>query len=269
LIHGLAASLYEWTGLIPELASHGFAAHALDLLGHGESAKPDNPRLYHVDSIYRHFQDWLDSLSLDSPPILIGHSLGGYLSLVRAIRHPEAVRCLVLIDPYFDSGQLSLPLRLASRQPALGEKVVRAAPQWLIQAAMSLYPVTAAYFPRETRWRVADDCKRASPYFAYITYDIPDLTGSLLKVNVPVLVIWGERDQSLRPSSFPRLVQNLPNATGYPIPATGHQPHISKPELTNHLILEFLAKWRQAPTFNLEDLSPALPAASRRGCMQR
>jgi pimeloyl-ACP methyl ester carboxylesterase len=255
LIHGLAASLYEWTGLIPALASNGFAACALDLLGHGESAKPEDPRLYHIESVYHHFRDWLDSLNLNSPPILIGHSLGGYLSLVHAIRRPEVVRCLVLIDPYFEAAQISLPLRLAKRRPALGVKAVQMAPQWLIQAAMSLYPVTAAYFPREARRQVAADCKRASPYFTYITYDIPDLTGSLLKVNVPVLVIWGEHDQTLRPASFPRLVQSLPNATGYQVPVTGHQPHISKPDLTNRVMLEFLSKWKQASTFNFEDLS--------------
>ena len=255
LVHGLAASLYEWTSLAPELASNGFTAHALDLLGHGESAKPDDPRLYHVESIYRHFQDWVESLKLDSPPVLIGHSLGGYLSLVHAIRHPEAVRCLVLIDPYFESRQVYLPLRLASRHPALGEKAIRVTPQWLIHTAMSLYPATAAYFPKKARRQVAADCKRASPRFVYITYNTPDLTGCLVKVDVPALVIWGERDQTLRPASFPRLVQSLPNATGYPVSATGHQPHISKPELTNRLILEFLAKWKHASTFNLEDLS--------------
>ena len=242
LIHGLAASLYEWTSLAPALASHGFAAYALDLLGHGESAKPDDPRLYHVESIYRHFQDWVESLSLDTPPALIGHSLGGYLSLVHAIRHPQAVRCLVLIDPFFGSSQLSPLLRQASRYPALGEKTIQVAPQWLIRIAMSLYPGISAYFPKETRRQVAADCKRASPHFAYITYNMPDLTDRLPEVSAPALVIWGEHDQTLRPALFPRLVQMLPNAVGSPVSATGHQPHISKPELVTRLTLEFLAQ---------------------------
>jgi pimeloyl-ACP methyl ester carboxylesterase len=243
LIHGLAASLYEWTSLAPALASHGFAAYALDLLGHGESAKPDDPRLYHVESIYRHFQDWVENLSLDTPPALIGHSLGGYLSLLHAIRHPQAVRGMVLIDPYFETRQLSPLIRLASRRPNLGEKAMRVTPQWLIHAVIGWNPDTTAYFSTEARRRIAADYKRASPHFVYITRDMPDLTDNLPDVNAPVLVIWGKRDLTLQPASFPRLVQILPNATGYPVTTTGHQPHISKPDLVNRLTLEFLAKW--------------------------
>ncbi len=40
LAHGLAASLHDWDALLPELAAHEYAGYALDLLGHGESAKP-------------------------------------------------------------------------------------------------------------------------------------------------------------------------------------------------------------------------------------
>jgi pimeloyl-ACP methyl ester carboxylesterase len=254
LVHGTASSLSDWTSLATELASNGFAAHALDLLGHGESAKPDDPRLYHIESIYHHFQNWVESLNLDTPPVLVGHSLGGYLSLVHAIRQPGAVRGLVLIDPFFESRQLSLLLRLVSRRPTLGEKAMRVTPQWLIHTVIGWNPDTSAYFSTEARQQIAADYKRASPHFVYITRDMPDLTNSLPDVHAPTLVIWGERDQTLRPSSFPRLVQSLPNATGYPVSATGHQPHVSKPELINRLTLNFLAKWA-SPGDPVHDMS--------------
>ncbi len=243
LIHGMAASLYDWISLAPALASNSFAVYALDLLGHGESAKPDDPRLYHIESIYSHFKVWLESLNLVTPPILIGHSLGGYLSLLHAIRHPQAVRGMVLIDPYFESRQLSPLIRLASRRPNLGEKAMRVTPQWLIHAVIGWNPDTTAYFSTEARRQIAVNYKRASPHFVHTTRDMPDLTDNLPEVNAPVLVIWGKRDLTLQPASFPRLVQSLPNATGYPVTATGHQPHISKPDLVNRLTLEFLAKW--------------------------
>jgi pimeloyl-ACP methyl ester carboxylesterase len=238
----MGSSLSSWTSLAPELASQGFTAYALDLLGHGESAKPDDPRLYHIESIYTHFEVWLESLCLDTPPVLVGHSLGGYLSLLHAIRHPQAVRSMVLIDPYFESLQLSPFLRVARHRPLLGEKAMRVAPQWLIYAVMGWYPHIMSYFSAEARQQVAIDCKRASPHFVYITRDMPDLTDRLSEVNAPVLVIWGERDQTLRPASFPRLVQMLPNAAGYLVSATGHQPHYSKPDLINRLTLDFLAQ---------------------------
>ena len=243
LIHGMAASLCDWDSLAPALASRGFAAYALDLLGHGESAKPDDPRLYHIESIYQHFKDWLDSLSLENPTVLIGHSLGGYLSLLHAIRQPHTVRGLILIDPYYESSQLSPLIRLARLRPSLGEKAIRLMPQWLVHTVIGWNQDAAAHYSSEIRQQIAADYKRASPHFVYITRDIPDLSDWLPKVNAPVLVIWGERDQTLKPASFQRLVRILPNAVGYPVSATGHQPHISQPGLVTRLTLESLAQW--------------------------
>lgn len=242
LIHGMAASLSDWNSLAPALASNDFAVYALDLLGHGESAKPDDPRLYHIESIYGHFKEWLEGLDLEAPSVLVGHSLGGYLSLLHAIRQPSAVRGLVLLDPYFELTQLSPLLRLARRRPNLGEKAIRVMPEWLVHTVIGWGPDAAAYYSAETRRQIAADYKRASPHFVYITRNMPDLTGSLPKVKAPTLVIWGERDLTLRPASFPRLVRILPHGTGYQVGATGHQPHISQPELVARLILEFLAQ---------------------------
>src|SRR5512147_1056169 len=94
LIHGLAASSYDWDKLIPELTSRGCQAIALDLLGHGDSAKPDEPDDYQAEGIYRHLDDWLNDLGLETQPVLVGHSLGGYLSLLYALRNPDKVRGL-------------------------------------------------------------------------------------------------------------------------------------------------------------------------------
>jgi pimeloyl-ACP methyl ester carboxylesterase len=90
LVHGLAASLHDWDALLPELSAHGYAGHAADLLGHGESAKPGSFDEYTSDTVFAHLSGWIDSLALDEPAILIGHSLGGYLWLCAPL--PERVR---------------------------------------------------------------------------------------------------------------------------------------------------------------------------------
>jgi pimeloyl-ACP methyl ester carboxylesterase len=69
--------------------------------------------------------------------------------------------------------------------------------------------------------------------------DAEDLTDELHRISVPALVVWGERDQTLTPASFPKLVQAMPGATGRSIRA-GHVPHQSNPEEFNRYALEFL-----------------------------
>jgi pimeloyl-ACP methyl ester carboxylesterase len=240
LIHGMAASLYDWSSLAPELAANGYNARSLDLLGHGGSAKPDDPQEYHTECLFQHLATWMYSLELRHPAVLVGHSLGGYLSLLTALRTPEIVRGLVLIDPLYETGQLSNLVRWMSQRPLLAEKAMRITPQWMVHAVLGWNPDLAANFSPQIRQQIAADYKRASPHFIYITRELQDLTPNLFQIQVPTCVIWGDRDLTLKPSSFSRLVQALPNASGYPVSATGHQPHITQPERVNRTVLSFL-----------------------------
>jgi pimeloyl-ACP methyl ester carboxylesterase len=68
-----------------------------------------------------------------------------------------------------------------------------------------------------------------------------DLTPRLPEIRPQTLVIWGEKDLTLNPKSFPRLARRLPNAVGIPVAGSKHQPHIARPLLVNRLVLDFLA----------------------------
>jgi len=72
LIHGMAASLYDWQTLTPALAQAGYRALAVDLLGHGASPKPNKPHLYSIRSVYAVLEDWMRSLDLETPLHLVG-----------------------------------------------------------------------------------------------------------------------------------------------------------------------------------------------------
>jgi len=239
LVHGIAASLHDWTSMIPALVGKGYQVCALDLLGHGESHKPDSPQAYNVERLFEHFKSWLDGLNLAPPLHLVGHSLGGYLSILYALRNPGQVRAMVLIDPFFSLKQISPILRLVGRRPHISERTMRVIPEWLINFVLGWDPSSAANFSERARQQIANDYKRASPYFVRITRNIPDLTPHLSRVVIPTLVIWGERDLTLKPDSFKFIVEKLPVSSGHPIPECGHQPHIGKPAMVNQLVLEF------------------------------
>jgi abhydrolase domain-containing protein 6 len=240
LVHGIAASRCDWSSLGPVLADHGYRACSLDLLGHGESAKPEDPRNYHILSLVEHFSAWVESLDLEEAAVLVGHSLGGYISLAYAYTHPEMVRGMVLIDPFYSPNQLSPFLRLVRRRPQLGEKVIRITPEWIINMVMGWDSNRKENFSQSDRQQIANDYKRASPHIVYITQSVPDLTPNLSRITTPTLVIWGDEDRTLNPASFNRLVRSLPDARAQIMHGSGHQPHIGKPRVLNGYVLDFL-----------------------------
>jgi pimeloyl-ACP methyl ester carboxylesterase len=246
LIHGLAASLHDWDELIPELAGGGYAAYALDLLGHGDSGKPD-ARAYKLDWLFDHLTGWIDSLDLTDLPILIGHSLGGYLTLEYARRFPARTRGLVLVDPFFHVSQLPAMLRGSYRKPEINMLMVERTPEWLFRMIVDATSLSMGHssgrghnLPKQVRMQTALDYKRTAPGTYNLPSEAADIRPYLPQIEHKTLVIWGERDSTLTPASFPELVSGLPDAQGRSL-QSGHVPHQSHAAEFNKLVMEFLA----------------------------
>lgn len=242
LLHGLASSRSDWIWLAPELRDAGFRTFLPDLMGHGDSVKPEDSTLYTIQTVYNLLEDWFDSLSENSPMAIVGHSLGGHLAMLLARRRPKQVRSLVLIDPFISQNQLNLGLRLLNRRPDIGARSLRFAPPWLVNGIIGLDPWTSNNFPPEVRSQITMDYLRASPHVLYIPSTVRDLNGLAGEVQQPTMVIWGERDLTLSPNSFAPLVRQLPRSTGRSVPNCGHQPHLSRPELVNPWIVGHLSE---------------------------
>ena len=245
LIHGIASSHHNWDDLIPELVQAGFSCHALDLLGHGDSPKPAS-RAYQMEWMVQHFSSWIKSLHLTEPAILIGHSLGGYLALEYARRVPAWTRSLVLVDPLYSLSQLPSLLRRTYRSSQLSHFVIGQTPPWMFRLLVDMTSVamgnvrgTLHSLPPRVRAQTALDYTRTSPGVYNIINTSRDLNGNLSSVSFPTLVIWGDKDQTLAPSSFPKLVNQMPRATGKILRA-GHVPHQSNMEEFNQIVLEYL-----------------------------
>ncbi len=239
LIHGIAASSSDWWRLMPLLVSAGYKAIAVDLLGHGDSPKPKNPKQYSSESVYGVLEDWIDQLDIDSPFYLVGHSLGGYMSLTYALNHPERVRAMVLINPLYSLNQLTRVLDLFMPLASVGVGLLKATPQWLVNSFLSYNDSFLTKLDTETRWAYSRDIKRASPNFLRIPASAPDLTPKLPSITPVTLVLWGVDDRIEKADSFPELVSGLYNATGKGIANCGHHPHQGKPELVSRMILDF------------------------------
>jgi pimeloyl-ACP methyl ester carboxylesterase len=225
-LHGLAASLRDWDQLLPALAQEGWQAAALDLLGHGASAHPRGTASYTAETVYEHFRGWLKMMQMSGPLVLVGHSFGGYLSLLHTLNEPQSVRALILIDPFYTPRQLAYPLRLFHRQGRAASAALRYIPTRLMTLALGFTPNHSAFSPAVRR-QIAADVKRAAPEIMYIPGSMHDLTTCLPRIEQPILLLWGELDPTLAPASFERLRAGLPAAQGGMIAGSFHQPHLT------------------------------------------
>jgi pimeloyl-ACP methyl ester carboxylesterase len=245
LIHGLAASLHDWDELIPELTTNGYASYALDILGHGDSPKP-NSRAYQMDWMFEHFMSWMRSLHLTEPAIIIGHSLGGYIALEYARRVSAWTRGLILVNPFYSLSQLPLILRRTYRHPTLSGFIASRLPEWIFRivvdvTSMSMGHSTVALhsLPEHVRAQTAIDYTRTAAGVYNLLNTGEDLTAYLASISTPTSVVWGDHDQTLAPASFTKLVNTMPHAKGLTVNA-GHVPHQSNAPEFNQMVLEFL-----------------------------
>lgn len=94
-IHGLGSYLPAWDKNIPEL-SKNFRCIAIDLPGYGKSTKNPHSGLmsFYADVV----MEFVNKMGLKQVT-LAGHSMGGQISMVAALQHPEIVKNLILVDP--------------------------------------------------------------------------------------------------------------------------------------------------------------------------
>jgi pimeloyl-ACP methyl ester carboxylesterase len=250
MVHGLAASLHDWDDLLPELANAGYAGYALDLLGHGESEKPAHSHDYSVENTYADFAAWIDTLNLRVPFILVGHSLGAGLSLLYTHRNPDRVKALVIVNPFYSLGQLPRILQRMFHHQLINTTLIERTPYQLFRFFVDMTSFSSYIGNREShilpehiRYQTALDYKRASSGIYNIPRTLPHIDLDLSRITQPTLLLWGGRDQTLAPESFPHLAEQLPNLVKkHHFPVCGHVPHQCHPEDFNPHVMEFLDK---------------------------
>ena len=95
--------------------------------------------------------------------------------------------------------------------------------------------------PEHIRYQTALDYTRAASGIYNIPSTLPNLASDISRVHQPTLLLWGGRDQSLDPESFPKIEEKLPNVVAsYKFPNCGHVPHQCHPGQLNPHVMKFL-----------------------------
>ncbi|ALE83052.1 alpha/beta fold hydrolase [Pseudonocardia sp. HH130629-09] len=110
LVHGGAAHLHWWDHIAPLLTEGTRRVVAVDLSGHGDSGRAPS---YDLDRWAAELRAVIDAAGLGPRPTLIGHSMGGYVTLTAALRYGEELAGSVAVDsPIRDRS----PEELAARE---------------------------------------------------------------------------------------------------------------------------------------------------------
>jgi pimeloyl-ACP methyl ester carboxylesterase len=234
LIHGLGADSRHWAANIGPLAQN-FRVIALDQIGYGQSDKP--LMRYTVENFADYLQGFMQALNVPKAS-LVGNSLGGWVALDFAIRLPNQVEKLVLVDA------AGLTPAAALKMPEGGIKplsplnthwffdLLEANKEW---AATDLGPDA---FERHVR---NGDSYTIASSVAEMAAGQEFEDQNLGKVHAPTLIIWGRDDVLIPLAMGEQLHQGIAGSQMVVIDGTGHIPMVAKPAEFDAAVEKFLS----------------------------
>ena len=233
LVHGIATDRSIWDLVVGELA-RGRRVITLDVPGFGDSEPAGEE--FDLREVAGQIVAGLADEGISGPFDLVGHSLGGGISIVLAATHPQLVRRLVLVAP---AGLRPFPAAVSNLLAASADAVLAArrgaAPLadtwWGRRLLLALTAADAADLPPTLARQMIEAsaaAKRTAPALATITS--ADLRFTLAHTQMPLGVIWGEADRTVPIRALDDLLQARPDAEVLRISDAGHVPMIERPD---------------------------------------
>lgn len=220
LVHGLSGSSRWWARNIRALASR-YRVLIPDLIGFGRSRVgmgmlPDVPGVAHV------LGEWLN-FAAEGPAFLVGHSMGGQISIHLAAREPERIKRLVLVD----AAGLPRPLT----------------PRHVMRFAYEVLPPRRWGDPTFLPVILGDAFSAGALTVMMALRNIlrDDVRPLLADLRVPTLLLWGERDTIIPPSHGEQMRRLIPEARLLVLRGAYHNPMVDSPGEFNASVLAFLA----------------------------
>lgn len=240
LIHGLGSSLHTWEGWVPTL-EQSYRVVRLDLPGAGLS--PPDPQSDYTDPhVVSLLAALIDQKKIESAT-LIGNSIGGRIAWTMAAEHPELVSALVLIAP---DGFASPAFQYGEKieAPALLHASKYFLPRWALKPNLAAAYADPDKLDDETLARYHElllaPGNRAALIDRLEQTILTDPVPRLQKIEVPVLLLWGEQDGVIPVTNAQDYLAALPNARLATLPALGHVPMEEDPKRSLEPVLEFL-----------------------------
>jgi pimeloyl-ACP methyl ester carboxylesterase len=241
--NGYSIPHFLWDHTFQPLADAGYRVLRFDHFGRGWSDRPNID--YGPDTFDRQLVDLLQALDITTPISLVGSSMGGIVASIFADRHPKQVNKLVLIDP---AGMMDPPVYPKSLllMPLLGELVMHLTGDRTIPAGMAedlLYPERfPEYIENYLPQMKIGGFKRAllSTMRSRMLFNQRAVYERLGQTGVPILLLWGEYDQTIPLTIGQAISSLLTQADFQVIEDAGHVPHYERPDVVNPMVIRFL-----------------------------
>jgi pimeloyl-ACP methyl ester carboxylesterase len=265
-LHGFPQFWFLWRKQLADLGDD-HAVYAPDMRGYNLSCKPEDPEAYRMRHLRADIIGLIRELDL-APLTLVGHDWGGIVSWALSLKYPELLERLVIIDapPPFtwnrdlrespkqrDAVNYMVEFSKPSPEP---EEMLAANDFALMDQLMGRIGGAGARLT-DDEWRAYHEAwsqpgalrgglnyYRAAGMGEQVTAGgVPEeymrkITSQT--VEVPTLVIWGEKDRALLPTLTRGLSEWVPRLRVEIVPGAGHWVPYERPDVVNALIREFV-----------------------------
>jgi len=237
MVHGYSADKSVWLRFAKHL-ENDFNIIIPDMAGHGDTVFDPNWD-YSGPAQAKRLVDLLDRLQIQNAHI-IGNSMGGFITAHFARLYPERTISAALVDP---AGVISPEPSVMGKMLAEGKNPFQVNNA---EDFARLYAMTMAkppFVPDFVKAGIAERYKARKDELAVIFEDIHSvdmLEAHLPSIELPVLILWGGKDELIHVSSAVVWDEALPNSTVKIWPEIGHMPMVEIPEESAAVYREFI-----------------------------
>jgi 2-hydroxy-6-oxonona-2,4-dienedioate hydrolase len=240
LLHGLGGDVSNWQPTVPALAAK-FHVLVPDQVGFGESDKPLIN--YRVATLVDFLNEFDRKLKI-SKATLVGNSLGGWVAMDFALKHPDKVDRLVLVD------SAGYSQKRTSGQPLTRELLMALNPatlegtRYLMKAVIFNQTfITDGIINMAFQQHLhKGDSPTINSFIDSILRGEDMVDGKLGAIKVPTLVVWGRQDALIRLAAGNAFAEDIAGSHEVVLDSCGHVPQVECAAGFNAALLKFLGE---------------------------
>lgn len=241
-IHGFTGSAEDWI-FISNLLPEKFLPISIDLIGHGKSDSPSDPKFYSCTYITNHLNSIINYFQFNKV-ILIGYSMGGRIALSYSLKFPDKLLGLILESTTAGIEDIEEKKKRVEHDLILAEKILNDG----VENFIDYWFNTPLFLPLQKLKNINEIINKrkfnnpiglANTLKSFSTGLMNSYWDKLNKLDFPVLLISGEDDEKYTQQNK-RMVKLFTKAKHEIVSNTSHNVHLEKPHLFTNLVLDFL-----------------------------